>query len=110
MEPFRRRIIVTGVWILSIAFVGGIVIMWLILRDVALHPQEPGFLSRSTTIPMFFMFQLFPITIPILGISGALIFAASRKQKFWYLSIVGFLALGVYWLLWVLIAGRMPLD
>jgi hypothetical protein len=39
-----------------------------------------------------------------------LIFAAIRKQKLWWLSIVGFITMGGYWLYWVLYASKIPMD
>ena len=56
------------------------------------------------------MFHVLKVTIPVLVVSGALIVAAAIKQKLWWLSIVGFLAIGIYWLFWVLLLSRAPFD
>ena len=110
MNSHRKRITIAGAWILGVAFVGGIAFTWLRLRSVHVHPDEPGFLPRSTILPLFFMFHVLKVTIPVLVVSGALIVATAIKQKLWWLSIVGFLAIGIYWLFWVLLLSRAPFD
>jgi len=110
MNRCPKRIIIVGSWVCCVALITGVACTWYTLRNVNLHSDEPGVLSRSTVLPLCFMFQLFPVTIAVLGVSGALIFAAVRKQKLWWLSIVGFITIGLYWLFWVFVASRMPLD
>ena len=110
MERHRRRIVTAGSLILAVAFLAGVAFTWFTLRDASLHPDETGFLGRSTVVPLLFIVAVFPVTIPVLGIAGVLVFIGMRKQKFWWLAIVGILGVTVYWLFWVLIAGRVPLD
>ena len=110
MDRYRKRIIIAGSWFYCVALIAGITFTWYTLRNADLHPDEPGVLSRSTVVTLWFMFQCFHVTIAVLGVSSALIFAAIRKQKLWWLSIVGFITMGVYWLYWVLFASKMPMD
>ena len=110
MVRYRKRIIIVGSCICCLAIIAGIACTCFTLRNVNLHPNEPGVLSRSTVLPLCFMFQFLPITIAVLVISAALVFTAFRKQKLWWLSIVGFNIIAVYWLFWVLLASRMPMD
>ena len=110
MDRYRKRILIAGSWVCCVALIAGITCTWYALRNEDFHPDEPGILCRSTVVPFWFMFRHLPVTIAVLGVSGALIFAAVRKQKLWWLSIVGFIIIGVYWLYWVLLASKMPMD
>ena len=92
------------------AFIGGIIFTWCTLPDSSQFPSDPGVLGRSVGLPLVFMFQFFPITIPVLLFSGALIFASVKKQKLWWLSTIAFLLLALYWFFLAFIGGSVPLD
>jgi mannose/fructose/N-acetylgalactosamine-specific phosphotransferase system component IID len=110
MNDKTKKIIIPGAVILGVAFVGGIVFTWCTLPDSSQFPSDPGVLGRSTALPLLFMFQFFPITIPVLLISGALIFTSVKKQKLWWLSTIAFLLFGSYWFALAFIGGSVPLD
>jgi hypothetical protein len=110
MKDNTKTIIISGAVILGLAFFGGIVFAWCTLPDSSQFPSDPDVLVRSISLPLIFMFQFFPITIPVLLIAGALIFASLRKEKLWWLSTIAFVLFGLYWFALAFIGGSVPLD
>jgi mannose/fructose/N-acetylgalactosamine-specific phosphotransferase system component IID len=110
MKDKTKKLIIPGAAILGLALVGGIVFTWCTLPDSSQFPSDPGVLGRSIGLPLGFMFQFYPITIPVLLISGALIFASLKKEKLWWLSTIAFVLFGLYWFALAFIGGSVPLD
>ena len=104
MTLYTKRIIKIGASILGSAFITGIIMCWYKLRGVSLT-HEDGILIRGTILPVVLMFYLFFITIPIIAISGILVFIAVKKQKLWWLSIIGFILFALYWLVMAFISS-----
>ena len=110
MKDKTKKLIIPGAAILGLAFFGSIVFTWCTLPDSSQFPSDPDVLVRSISLPVIFMFQFFPITIPVLMLSGALVFASLKKEKLWWLSIIAFVLFGLYWFALAFIGGSMPLD
>jgi len=58
-------------------------------------------LGRATYGTLAFALVLFPITLPALVIAGVLIYFGIKRQRLWPLSLLGFLAIGVLWVWYV---------
>lgn len=58
-------------------------------------------LGRATYGTLAFALLLFPITLPVLAVSGVLIYFGIKRQRLWPLSLLGFLIIGVVWVWYV---------
>ena len=64
----------------------------------------------SMVSPIMLMSAFYQFTIPVFTVSGLLLYISVRKQKLWWLSIIGFLFIGAYWLSLAVLLALMPLD
>lgn len=58
-------------------------------------------IGRATIGTLAFALILFPITVPVLAVSGVLIYFGIKRQRLWPLSLLGFLIIGVCWVWYV---------
>jgi apolipoprotein N-acyltransferase len=111
MDKPNKRIIMAGFVVLGLSLLAGIALSCYIYRDGSPHPNDPGFFVRSTFfLPFAFILGCAATTIPVFFISAGLILISLNKRKLWWLSIIAFIILGLYWLLWILLASRIPMD
>jgi hypothetical protein len=58
-------------------------------------------LGRATYGPIVFAFVLFPITLPLALVLIGIIYVGIKKERFWPLSMLGFLSTGLLWLWYI---------
>jgi hypothetical protein len=97
--------LLAGFGILVLSFLVGIVISFIQWdRGSAFAASSWGEfnpLGRATYAPLLFAFVVFPVTFPILLVVGLLVYFGLRKPTRWPFALVGFLATGVFWLLFI---------
>lgn len=59
-------------------------------------------LGRATYGTLAFALVIFPITVPVLAVSGVLIYFGMKRPRLWPLSLLGFLIIGVCWVWYVI--------
>src|ERR1044071_10499166 len=102
LTSYRRRILLAGVAILvGSCLVGGVLsfYQWDFGSPFG-RSSWGGFnpLGRATYAPLALAFIYFPITLPVAVILLVPILIGLRKEKFWPLSLAGFLSMGLLWL------------
>ena len=106
MTTQTRRTLLEGFAILALSFLIGIVISFYQWEDGSPFDQSNwGYynpLGRATYGPLTFAFLLFPITLPLALILFGIIYVGIKKEKFWPLSLLGFLSTGVLWLWYII--------
>jgi hypothetical protein len=53
------------------------------------------------TYPLILIFMFFPITIPVILVLLVPVYIGFKKEKLWPLSMLGFLGMGVLWVLFL---------
>lgn len=105
MNTYKCRILFSGFSILTLAVLAGIF--------MSFHEWDRGSpfevsrwgqynpLGRATYGTLAFALVAFPITLPALAILGVPIYSGIKRQRLWPLALLGFLGLGLLWLLYV---------
>jgi hypothetical protein len=57
--------------------------------------------GRATYAPFVFAVICFPFTLPLLLFLSLPVYFGLKKQTRWPLAVLGFVAMGIFWLLWV---------
>ncbi len=104
-RKYRRRVWAVGLTILAASFLMGIFLSFYQWdRGSPFARSSWGYinpLGRATIGPLGFALVLFPITIPVLLVLSVPIYYGMKREKLWPLSILGFLGIGVLWVLFV---------
>lgn len=102
---YKRRVLLAGLAILALSFLTGVVLSFYQWdRGSPFDRSSWGYynpLGRATYGPLAFAFVLFPITLPLALILLVPIYVGIRKERFWPLSLLGFLSMGLLWIWYV---------
>jgi hypothetical protein len=102
---YKRRILLSGSLILALSLLTGIYISfnkW--DRGSPYDVSNWGKynpLGRATYGTLAFALLLFPVTLPVLAVSIVAIYFGIKRQRLWPLSLLGFLAIGLLWVWYV---------
>jgi len=102
MKVHHKRILFLGSIVLGAAFIGGV--------TVALAISPSNLLVRGAFLPGLLIGAFFPVTLPILVVSGALVLVGLKWKRAWGLSLAGILLVALCWLTAAWFASIMPLD
>lgn len=107
LSRYRKKMLLAGFGLLALFLLAGIFLSF--------HRWEKGFTFRGVNVwesyfnpigqatygPLIFGLVLFPITIPMLLVLSIPIYFGLKKQTRWPLVLLGFVLIGILWLLWI---------
>ena len=110
---YLRRTIILGISIFAVSIVSGVAVMfWSDYPYLSSMPRSVAsqLLLQSIAGPIFLgVVFLFPITALVLLASVTMVFIGSQLRRIW-LSLIGFLLIGSYWIWLVKLLADGALD
>ena len=106
MQSHTRRILLSGLAILALSLLAGVVMSFYQWdRGSPFDTStwgESGFNPIGRAIsPLILIFMFFPITFPFILVLLVPIYIGVKWKKLWPGSLIGFLAMGVLWVLFL---------
>lgn len=105
MRSHTRRILLSGSAILALSLLAGIAVsfyQWDRGSPFDTSTWDSGFNPIGRAIyPLVLVLMFFPITLPLLLVLLIPVLIGLRWEKLWPVSLIGFLAMGVLWVLFL---------
>ena len=105
MQSHKRRILLSGFAILAMSLLAGIAIsfyQWDRGSPFDTSTWDDGFNPIGRAIyPLVLILMFFPITFPLILVLLVPVYIGFKRAKLWPVSLIGFLAMGVLWVLFV---------
>lgn len=104
MQSHKRRILLSGFAILVLSLLAGIAVSFYQWdRGSPFDTStwgEHGFNPLGRAIyPLVLLFMFFPITVPVILVLLVPVYIGFKREKLWPVSLIGFLAMGVLWVM-----------
>ena len=107
LKAYRRRMLLVAFGILVVSVLVGLgfsFYQWDRGSPFDLSTWEDAYanpVARATYGPVMFTLYVFPVMLPFLLVLALPIYFGLKKQSRWPLAVLSFLALGVFWVLWI---------
>lgn len=106
MQSHTRRILLSGFAILAMSLLAGVVMSFYQWHRGSPFDTstwgESGFNPIGRAIyPLIFLFMFFPISFPFIMVLLVPVYIGVKWKKLWPVSLIGFLAMGVLWVLFL---------
>jgi hypothetical protein len=106
LTRYRKKILLVGFGILALFVLAGIYLSFDRWDrgspfEVSLWESDFNPIGRATYGPLIFTLMLFPITLPPVLVLSIPIYYGLKKPTRWPLALIGFVLLGILWLLWI---------
>jgi hypothetical protein len=105
MQSHKRRILLSGFAILTLSLLAGIAVsfyQWDRGSPFDTSTWADGFNPIGRAVyPLILLVMFFPITVVFILVLLVPVFIGFKKEKLWPVSLIGFLAMGVLWVLFL---------
>jgi len=106
MQSYKRRILLSGFAILVLSFLAGIAVSFYQWDRGSPFDRstwgEDGFNPVARAIyPVVLLFMFFPLAVPFILVLLVPVYIGFKREKLWPVSLIGFLAMGVLWVMFL---------